>query len=485
MNFTGDSGDFNRAFWTAYANRLIGSMGQDAPTGYDPNAPASTWFIPAAQGMLAQFTDLGPDYNADDDTTSTVTDIQRFNGAVFDLANRLPQWAVSWTGASDGDFFATYLDIVRQLRPNDADPSKQKDIDDAKAALANYEDDLRQIQRHFEDDYKQDNMTDGRWNDGYSPATMRTDYIAYKTTPDYQQKFSELMDASTLDRLQLASKIMQAQEACFGSSFAELSEALNKANSGDPMVTTDDATRARSQMQIADGSGQWEPDYRSGPDNLTGMDNYNKWLSAAQADFNNKAAPNLSFTMQQSEIDTASSEVKTQSSVSLPFADIFVGSAGESTDTTTKNIAKEDFDIEISIQDLHYMPLQAGAGWYDESILAFVRRQFLPSTSTYVQNPMSGPNGSFNLRVVGVLIAVGRSITYTAANYTEDDWSQDIDAHASCSLLGIFTIGGGDYHSHAQTSVIKTKNDGYQIADTTNAPTIIGVVVQQIPLPAQ
>ena len=483
MNFSGDSADFNRRFWSAYAARLVGAMGQDAPSGYDPNAPVSTWFIPAAQGMLAQFTDLGPDYAPDDDSTSTVSDIQRFNGAVFDLANRLPEWSVSWTGATDGDFFATYIDIVRQLRPNDADPTKQQAIDDAKKKLADYEDSIREIQRHFEDEYKQDNMTDGVWNDDYNPATMRKEFVFYKQTGDYQQKFSELMDASTLDRLQLASEIMQAQEACFGTSFAQLSEALNKANSGDPLVATDDASRARSQMRIADGSGQWEPDYRSGPDNLTGLDNYNKWLSAAQAEFNNKATPNVSFTMQQNEIDTASSEVKTESSLSLPFADIFVGSAGESTDTTSKHIEKEDFEIAISIQDVHYMPLQPGEGWYDESIFEFVKPQYLPPASIYVQQPMSGPKGIFNLRVVGVLIAIGRSVTYSTSHYTEDDWSQDIDAHASCSLFGIISIGGGDYHSHAQTSVIKTEGEGFTIADTTNAPTIMGVVVQQIPLP--
>lgn len=482
MNFSGDAGDFNRRFWSAYAAKLVGAMSpEDAPGGYDASAPASAWFVPAAQGMLSQFTDLS--LPVSQNPTPSTAELQRFNGATYDLANRLPQWSVSWTGASDGDFFATYMDIVRQLRPNDADPTKQQAIDDAKMQLVNYEDMIRSIQVHFQTDYKADNMTDGQWNDGYSPATMRTDFLLYKQTDDYQQKFADLMQASDLDRMHLAAQIMQAQEACFGSSFAELNESLHKANSGDPLVTTDPAARAISQMQIADGDAQWVPDYRSGTDNPTGWANYNKWLSAAQNDFNQKKPKNLNFTMQQSEIDTASSEVKTESSLSLPFADIFVGSAGESTDTTNNHIEKEDFDIAISIQDVYYMPLQPGTGWYDESILKFVRPQYLPPTSIYVQQPMSGPKGTFNLRVIGVLIAIGRSVTYSSAHYTEDDWSQTIDVHASCSLLGIISIGGGDYHSHAQTSVIKNEGQGFTIADTTNAPTIIGVVVQQIPVP--
>lgn len=478
MDFKGDSADFNRRFWSAYAEHLAGAVKTGSPSDF--GGPTSTWLVPAAKGMLAQFTDLGLDDDDDATPTGSPSEIQRFNGALYDYANRLPQWSVSWTGASDGDFFKTYADLVRQLRPKDADPAKQAAVDKARDDVIAFENEVSKIQANFNKDYKDNNMTDGKWNDGYSPSTMRTDFKNYMTSDEYQNKYQTLIEAGNIDQMELGRKLMQAQEDCYGASFVELSEALKQVQLADPLVTTGDK-REPAQMQIADGSGQWVPAYKvQGADNLTGLDNYKKWLTATQAAFTAGTPPTYTFVMQQNEIDSSNSEVKTESSAALPFADIFVGSAGESTDTKSSSIEKEDFNVQISIQDVFLLSVEPDSAWYDESILKFATKDYLPADSIYVTQPLGGPTGSFNLQIVGIVIGVGRSVTFSSSHFKDDEWSQQIDVHASCSLFGIFSMGGASYHSYAATSLKITEGESFTIADTTNAPTVIGVLVKQV-----
>ena len=48
------------------------------------------------------------------------------------------------------------------------------------------------------------------------------------------------------------------------------------------------------------------------------------------------------------------------------------------------------------------------------------------------------------------------------------------------ALLGVIRVGGGSFDSHKATTDIQSHDNGFTVADTSGAPSVIGVMVKQI-----
>ena len=103
-----DDQSYTQRFWNTFAQQLMSKYGGSS---HDPN-----WFMPAAQALIAEFTAQSD--STDGAAAPTAAEIANFNLALYDYANLIPQWAVSWTGNSDGNLFQAYKDYVQQLHTN-------------------------------------------------------------------------------------------------------------------------------------------------------------------------------------------------------------------------------------------------------------------------------------------------------------------------------------------------------------------------------
>ena len=484
-----DDQSYTQRFWNTFAQQLMSQYGGKATgASQHPN-----WFMPTAQALIAEFTAQS---DTDSGTAPTAAEIANFNLALYDYANRIPQWAVSWTGNSDGDLFASYKDYVQQLHTNPvlsgADlANAQTQLNKLRGQLAGLDTDIvGAIHAQFVKDYENNNMQDdgsghNTWAPGFSFATMRKAWTKHQASALYRTQVQNLTQAAGLDLSGITGQIFQLQNQMYGPGFNTIQEAQSDVLKADPDFSNnfdDDAQRAVFQMQA--GSDGWLSKYEvQGGDNATLLQTYKKWLAAAQTAFANGDKPSYAFSLQSSALEQQNSDAKLSFNAAVPIEEILMIDVSGSGEYKSAYTQKEDFSLNVSYQDLFLMPVQPGRRWFNNSMIKEYGQNpaaYFTQGSPFATGPLGGPKGILNLQVNGILVGVGRSIEFTSQKFKEYDWSENFNVTVGVSILGIINLGSGSTSESYSSTSMQTTDTGFVIKDTTGAPSVVGLLVQEI-----
>jgi hypothetical protein len=482
-----DDQSYTQRFWNTFAQQL---MSQYGGKGTGPS-PDPNWFMPAAQGLIAEFTAQSD--TSDGAAAPTSAEIANFNLALYDYANLIPQWAVSWTGNSDGNLFQTYKDYVQQLHTNPvlsgADlTNAQTQLQNLEQQLADFDSKVGEIRTKFFKSYENDNMLDDgsgnkTWLPGFSPATMMKAWNKYRTTAQYKAQVQNLTQAEGLDLSGITGQIFQLQNKIYGPGFSTIQEAQSDVLKADPDFANnfdDDAQRANFQMPA--DSDSWLPKYEvQGGNNAVVLQTYKKWLAAAQTAFANGDKPSYAFSLQSSAIEQQNSDAKLSFNAAVPIEEILMIDVSGSGEYKSANTQKEDFSLNVSYQDLFLVPVQPGRRWFNNSMIKeYGDPRYFTQGSPFATEPLGGGKGILNLQVNGVLVGVGRSIEFTSQKFKEYDWSENFNISVGVSILGIINLGSGSTSESYSSTSMQTTDTGFVIKDKTGAPSVVGLLVQEI-----
>lgn len=477
-----DQSDTQR-FWNTFAQQLMSKYGGSS---HDPN-----WFMPAAQALIAEFTAQSD--STDGAAAPTAAEIANFNLALYDYANLIPQWAVSWTGNSDGNLFQAYKDYVQQLHTNPvlsgADlTNAQTQLQKLEQQLVDFDSKVGAIKTKFFKDYQDQNMLDDgsgnkTWLPGFSIATMMKAWSKHRTSALYKTQVQNLTQAEGLDLSGITGQIFQLQNKIYGAGFNTIQEAQSDVLKADPDFSNnfDDDTQ-RAVFQMPAGSDGWLSKYEvQGGDNSVLLQTYKKWLAAAQTAFANGTNPSYEFSLQSNQLEQQNSDAKLAFNAAVPIEEILMIDVSGSGEYKSAYTQKEDFSLDVHYQDLFLVPVQPGRRWFNNStIKEYGNPTYFTQGSPFATGPLGGPKGHLNLQVNGVLVGVGRSITFTSEKFKEYDWSENFNVTVGVSILGIINLGSGSTSESYSSTSMQTTDTGFVIKDTTGAPSVVGLLVQEI-----
>ena len=477
-----DDQSYTQRFWNTFAQQLMSQYGGKA-TGPSPNP---NWFMPTAQALIAEFTAQS---DTDSGTAPTAAEIDNFNLALYDHANRIPQWAVSWTGNSDGDLFAAYKDYVQQLHTNPvlsgADlTNAQTQLQTLEQQLVEFDTKVGAIRTKFFKDYEDQNLLDDgtgnkTWLPGTSRATMQKAWNKHLTSALYKAQVQSLTQAEALDLSGITTQIFQLQNKIYGAGFNTIQETQSDVLKADPDFANSTNDPA---FQMSAGTDGWLPKYEvQGGDNGVLLQTYKKWLAAAQTAFANGDKPSYAFSLQSSALEQQNSDAKLSFNAAVPIEEILMIDVSGSGEYKSASTQKEDFSLNVSYQDLFLMPVQPGRRWFNNSMIKeYGTPRYFTQGSPFATGPLGGPKGVLNLQVNGVLVGVGRSIEFTSQKFKEYDWSENFNVSVGVSILGIINLGQGSTSESYSSTSMQTTDTGFVIKDTTGAPSVVGLLVQEV-----
>jgi hypothetical protein len=483
-----DDQSYTQRFWWTFAQQLSSKYSEVSRAG----AVDANWFMPSAQALIANFTAAG---GSDDSATTAdaASEIANYNLALYDYANRIPQWSVSWTGNQDGNLFDSYKDYVQQLHTNPVLSGRdlanaQKQLANLEGELAAFNDEVGRLKTNFFKEYESENMLDDGtgqkvWLPGFSVATMLRAWNGHKTSAIYKAQLDDIIQSRALDLSGIAGQISQLQNKIYGAGFNALQEAQSDTRKADPdFANSFDDDKARAVFQMQAGSDGWLPKYEAqGGDNAVVLATYKKWLAAAQTALANNEKPKYAFSLQSSALDQQNTDAKLSFNAVVPIEEILMLDVSGSGEYKSAYTQKEDFSLNVSYQDLFLMPVQPGRRWFNESMIKeYGRPQYFTPGSPFAQGPLGGPKGILNLQVNAVMVGVGRSIEFTSQKFKEFDWSESFNASVGVSILGFIHLGGGSVSENHSATSLTTTDTGFVIRDTSGAPSIVGLLVQEI-----
>jgi len=230
------------------------------------------------------------------------------------------------------------------------------------------------------------------------------------------------------------------------------------------------------------GTDGWLPKYEvQGGDNGVLLQTYKKWLAAAQTAFANGDKPSYAFSLQSSALEQQNSDAKLSFNAAVPIEEILMIDVSGSGEYKSASTQKEDFSLNVSYQDLFLMPVQPGRRWFNNSMIKeYGTPRYFTQGSPFATGPLGGPKGVLNLQVNGVLVGVGRSIEFTSQKFKEYDWSENFNVSVGVSILGIINLGQGSTSESYSSTSMQTTDTGFVIKDTTGAPSVVGLLVQEV-----
>lgn len=474
--------------WKSFVDALVfqfGSSGENEKLG-------AKWFMPAAQGLAATF---APSNISDRDERLSDQDqddaeISNFNLAVFDFANRIPLWALPWSADGDGDFYRTYSDFVQQLQllpvMSGTDlSSAQAELHSLEIKLASFTNEIAALKREFDQKYKTQHTTindSGKdvWRPGYCPGTMARAWHRYRTSSDYKTQVENAVHTRYQDLRALIKSRHQILRRIYGAPFDPISEAQNNALKADPDLSLWDASdfQDRVHFQMKAGSDSWLPLYVGGASNdKNALAAYKRWLKNAQKSLVDGKKPKYSFSFDSSMPAQQTSEIRLLSESTVAIEDVLLIDGGETHKLTS--VKSEAFKLDVSYHDLFLVALHPGYHWYNPRFLAtYAEPRYFPVGSPFRNEPLGGPSGLFNLQVVGVMVGIGRSITFRIDNLAKYKWSKSLTSSANVSLLGLVHLGSANDNFAA--TELNTSETSFQIKDTSGTPSIVGLVVSDL-----
>ena len=151
------------------------------------------------------------------------------------------------------------------------------------------------------ENYEAENMLDDgsgnkTWLPGFSVATMMKAWNKHRTSAAYKTQLQNLTQAEALDLSGITSQIFKSQNEIYGPGFNTIQEAQSDVLKADPNFPNSDNDPA---FLMSSGSDGWLPKYEvEGGDNGVLLQNYKKWLAAAQTALANGDKPRYAFSLQ-------------------------------------------------------------------------------------------------------------------------------------------------------------------------------------------
>jgi hypothetical protein len=314
-----DDQGYTQHFWHTFAMQLMRRYGEANPgSSGNPN-----WFMPAAQALIAEF--AAQSGGNDSGAAPSAAEITNFNLALYDFANRIPQWTVSWSGNSDNELFPTYKDYVSQLHTNPvlsgaARTNAQTQLQQLKQQLADFNSKVSGIKAKFCEDYEavgkrgrregrhpedsgrgqlpdehgrrrdqhhdhehdhdqeaersrgrdtappentpDDDSNNTTWLPGFSAATMMKAWNRHRTSAAYKKQLQALTRAEARDLSAITKQIFTLQNEIYGPGFNAIQAGQSDVLKADPDFPNKfDDDTQRAVFQMPAGSDGWLPRY--------------------------------------------------------------------------------------------------------------------------------------------------------------------------------------------------------------------------------
>lgn len=408
------------------------------------------------------------------------------NYAIYEIADTMPKWSLTWDGSKVGSFFGTYSHWLSEIHPTVADPSAANQLPALKQKIATYDDGIGKILKAQYQEYIADNClktnADGScavWLGGASDAAFQKYWKQYQGSTTYKQQVAALTQEIGQDIGALQSQYNTLAEKAYGPNYLQIEQAQAAASKANPMADNSSLSNKelmQFQMQTRQGTAAINvPRYVS----AVSIADFNAWLAKAKSG----AGDQVTMELKTSDHETDTSHYQFAGGGGFPIEDIFMIGGSVSGSNTTVNIDNYDFDMLVTYQSVLFVPLAPATSWYVGSMLGDYKDFQFSAGSAFAGRAMWGPTGCFNLRVNGCYVAYGQTVKFTVADWTKFTSDTKWSEKSSFSLFGLINIASESASGENTKTKVTSLNNGFELADTSGVPKIIALSVDTINYP--
>lgn len=430
----------NPALWATYVQGLIGGTGVQQTN------------------VLTTGTDIVSDLG--DKTDEALAQVYRFG-------NAMPAWRANWqdSGAQLLSMYRTWLEAIR---PTNATPSPEQlqQLEKLQGQIDVAKDDFSAAFKSAYEDYQQNYFINGK------PIPGSPTWDEYRSSGAVAEKLTTTaheLDGPTSEYDTLAEQV-------YGDGYSQLQEARQVAAAADPdsaesQTKSNPDLEKRYQMKIAGDTGKTTvPLFEVDKDTFAA---YKAWLAAAKG--NTSRSPQIEFSQASYSYDY--SHWQFMANLPIPLDDFFWAGVGGGGSRTSVDITKTNWKATFSFQGgIFYMPVKAP--WLREDLMRLYSNfNGWTAGSPFIGKPLWGPNGIFNVYVVGLLIGYAPYIKVDVDNWQSSDVKKTWETSVSFGI-GPFTLGSLGGASGSSEDYKSTETDtGFESYDVSKQPKIVGVVV--------